>query len=541
MYNVLIVDDEPLVRHDLRMLIDWERHGFTLSGEAANGVAAMELIRERLPHIAIVDVHMPGMDGLQLCKQIASEYPGIRIIVLSSYDHYDYVRETMKNGAVDYLLKHRVTAENLLEVLTRTADGLAAERRSRSEEARRQETWSQLQLSAARHELRDMLLGLQERSAAALSGLSEYFAAQVGPSPRIVVAALQIVNYWLIAEAQTEPEKSRVMHTIADLCQQTVSEPACGIAAYVDEGAFAVLLAFPEAMRSELQVTGAVSGMLQRMEHSVRLAANLRVCSGSAPVTTSISEVGVGYERACAALKKGSGQMAFVPERQAGPNLSAWGLSIQQEKELLAAVDQRNAEYAERIVRGILAGLRKDAPQGPAPHLVRELLALAGKVARRLGLPPIRLTEATARLASEPVHDSDWEELTRWIVLVYVDLIRQQGVEPEESSYSVHVRNAIRFASEQYRQPISLEVAAELAGISPSYLSRIFREETGVPFTEYVNKVRIQKAMQMMDAGDRKIKGIYEKVGFTGYNYFFKVFKQTAGVTPKEYLKLKGK
>jgi two-component system response regulator YesN len=541
MYNVMIVDDEPLVRHDLRMLLDWERHGFALSGEAANGVSAMELLRECRPHIAIIDMHMPGMDGLQLCKQIASEYPEIRIIVLSSYDHYDYVRETLKNGAVDYLLKHRMNAEHLLEVLTRIADGLAAERRNRNEEARRLATWSQLQLSAARHDLQEMLLGVQERDEAALSGLNEYFSAHVGPSPRIVVAALQIVNYLLIADAQTELEKSRVMHTIVDLCQQTVGEPACGIAAYVDEGTFVVLLALPEVMRSELQVGGVVSGLLQRMEHSVRLATNLRVCSGSAPVMMSMREVGVGYERACAALRKSSGLMAFVPERQEMPNVSAWGLTIQQEKELLAAVDQRNADYAERIVRGILAGLSKDAPQGAAPHLVRELLALAGKVARRLGLPPIRLTEEAARFASEPVQDSDWEQLTQWIALVYTDLLRQLGGDPEEDSYSVHVRNAIRFASEQYRQPISLEAAAEQAGISSSYLSRIFREETGVPFTEYVNKVRIQKAMQMMDAGDRKIKEIYEKVGFTGYNYFFKVFKMTAGVTPKEYLKLKGK
>ncbi|MDG0811526.1 response regulator [Cohnella rhizosphaerae] len=117
MYKALLVDDELLVRTNLKLMSDWRQHGFALCGEAANGAEALALIERERPDLIVSDLRMPVMDGLQLSSELARRYPGIKMIVLSNYDDFDYVKGTLQNGAVDYLLKHRLNASALAEAL----------------------------------------------------------------------------------------------------------------------------------------------------------------------------------------------------------------------------------------------------------------------------------------------------------------------------------------------------------------------------------------------------------------------------------------
>lgn len=106
MFRVLIVDDEMLVRTNLKMMLDWEKNGFTIYGEASSGVEALKLIEKLQPDIILSDVKMPGMDGLQLSMEVNQKYRKIKMIMLSNYDDFDLVKGTLQNGALDYILKH---------------------------------------------------------------------------------------------------------------------------------------------------------------------------------------------------------------------------------------------------------------------------------------------------------------------------------------------------------------------------------------------------------------------------------------------------
>jgi two-component system response regulator YesN len=117
MIKVLLVDDEFLVCSYLRQLIDWESQGCRIVGQASNGQQAIEKIHELKPDLVFLDVHMPKMDGIDLIRFLHEQYPQIKAIILSSYSDYHYVRETMKSGALDYLLKHELTAEGLRRIL----------------------------------------------------------------------------------------------------------------------------------------------------------------------------------------------------------------------------------------------------------------------------------------------------------------------------------------------------------------------------------------------------------------------------------------
>ncbi|WP_258168310.1 helix-turn-helix transcriptional regulator [Paenibacillus sp. AR247] len=102
--------------------------------------------------------------------------------------------------------------------------------------------------------------------------------------------------------------------------------------------------------------------------------------------------------------------------------------------------------------------------------------------------------------------------------------------------YSRHVSQAIHFILERYQGYINLEMVAASIGLNPSYLSRLFKEETQCNFSEYVNRIRIDAAQKLLESDQYSVKQISSQVGFTTYNYFFKVFKELTGMTPHAYV-----
>ncbi|MGL1892275.1 MAG: response regulator [Spirochaetaceae bacterium] len=105
--NILIVDDEPKIRKGLRHVVDWFEHGIKIIGSASNGSEALEIIKnpDNKVDLVITDIEMPIMDGIQLSKEIKNSYPGIKIIILSGYDNFEYAKKAMIYGVTDYLLK----------------------------------------------------------------------------------------------------------------------------------------------------------------------------------------------------------------------------------------------------------------------------------------------------------------------------------------------------------------------------------------------------------------------------------------------------
>ena len=117
MIKILLVDDDPLVLVQLRNLIPWEELGCDLAGEATNGADAIRLIDQLNPALVITDISMPGINGIDLIQYIRRRDSRIKVLAISAYDDFDYVRESLKNGADDYLLKHQLTQERMTEAI----------------------------------------------------------------------------------------------------------------------------------------------------------------------------------------------------------------------------------------------------------------------------------------------------------------------------------------------------------------------------------------------------------------------------------------
>lgn len=117
MIKILLVDDDFLVRTFLSRLTNWNAHGYSVVGAAQDGEQALEMTQEYQPDIIITDISMPVMDGITLIRRLKKENNPAKIVVLSCHDDFEYVREAMKLGADEYVLKNLLTEQSMLKLL----------------------------------------------------------------------------------------------------------------------------------------------------------------------------------------------------------------------------------------------------------------------------------------------------------------------------------------------------------------------------------------------------------------------------------------
>lgn len=140
MYHVMIVDDELYARMRIKVEFQLEKDGFLVSQEAVSGYEALSKMAENQPDIVLTDMRMPGMDGVALIAEIKKRYPGIPIVALSGYSDYEYVRSSLKMGAIDYLLKHEMDRETVLEALRKCAEVMQTPHASEGDEEKNEKS-----------------------------------------------------------------------------------------------------------------------------------------------------------------------------------------------------------------------------------------------------------------------------------------------------------------------------------------------------------------------------------------------------------------
>ncbi|MFC5652571.1 response regulator [Paenibacillus solisilvae] len=536
MHQVVIVEDEVLARTHLLELIAWEDHGYRICGVFDSGLTAMKQLQRLQPDIIISDVYMPGMDGIELSSQLKTAQLAAKLIMLSSYDSYDYVRETFSNGAVDYLLKDRLNTETLLRALDKARSGIKRTegRQLHAEGVEKGPFMLRTYTDVTKRFIaRNWLLGIEQDEDHAeeqLKGLELDFDRHA-----VVVLSLQVSNADMLMNRFSDKEKSMWVQSLLNLHEQNLA----GTMVHIDQSRFAIL--YPvEINRSEQKVGEEVQQYTNRLSKLLEKFMNVKLICGVSSPCHDVRRLAQAFLSASGQIQPSAASEGPLPPGDGGDEHLLM-IGIREEQELLTALVSMDVQAAESLIRNLYKKVSLDDPvyKANAAALSSELVALARKTSRQLGdradsrmqlQAPLHIPDITG----EGQHAGMLEEA---MVKLYIELIegianiQMQGASP-------YVRKAISCIRTRYREELSLGEVAGHIGIHPVYLSRLFRQEMAIPFVEYLNKVRIEAAKTMISSG-MKIKDIYEQVGFNNYNYFFKVFKAQEGLTPAEYEKRK--
>ncbi|MFH5183462.1 response regulator [Paenibacillus sp. TAB 01] len=536
MLKVLIVDDHAISRTDLKSMLHWETYGFYISGEAHNGIHAMQLIEKDIPDIVITDINMPGMNGLGLIEQLEREYPQVRVIVLSAYDDFDYVRHSMKRGAMDYVLKHRLTAPVLLDLLKSAERSILA---VKSERDKQNEIDQELTLHKGilRQEFMKSLLDRSLPDREQLLSQMKSLDIRLG-TENLVVTAAEIDDFRFIEERFSPKEVDVLIQTFLDISNEILNDWEGSVTIHTGSGKFAMILSLGPA-HSRMYAYNQVNTFLNRIRSEIKKYLNITASFGVSNGCGDIMQLHHAYAEAVSMLRdkfhKGKNGI-FIESAGGKLEEGFFCLDIKEEKAIYAALKNQDYEVVQRLIEDVFNKISSLRLSSKSTQMIcAELINIVTKASKDAGIEMSMLYAA----GDIPYHLMQKYEvlmdMKAWILNLYQKLMDILHRMKCRGSYSEMTHKAMEYIQRNYMRDISLQDAADVVGVSGSYMSRLFKEECGRGFTEYLNHVRIEHAKQFIEYGDRKLKEIISQVGFKHYNYFFKVFKELTGMTPLEY------
>lgn len=535
MLKVLVVDDDAFVHTQLKKIINWEKEGFLLHNEVVAGSAAPAVLQKVLPDIVITDMSMPGMDGVAVIEHINRNHPHIKVIALSGYDDFNYVKKSLKLGAVDYILKHELTSEVLLTLLQSLKKVILSEEQGISGRQKTDE-----QFKTGRDFLSQSFINMLVRK-----GISDRIKAEkrlkdlgleIGTRNLVVVVG-EIDDYIQLKADYTSTELYNLLDSFMLMATQILKETGNTAFSFLEEGNFIIIFSFDDS-RSGHFIYNQVLTAVTRIKSTMKRYLNITACFGIGEICPDIVEINRYYENAAGLLKKkfyeGKDKI-FRCTCADEVKENYYKLQIKDEKNIMNFLRLLKEEQCKSYLESIFNKLQKEQPSiNRAKMTFVALINIIHKVAGDTGIDLSMIYAQGEDAYGELEKFGTIQEIKDWLFLLYDRMFRLLRA-VYIPVYDEVTGKAVEYIYKNYKHSISLSDAARYIGVNSSYLSRKFKKDCGKGFNEYLNKIRIEYAKVLMENGYKNIKEIVTEVGFKNYNYFFKVFKDSQGMTPLEY------
>jgi CheY-like chemotaxis protein/AraC-like DNA-binding protein len=488
--KILVVEDEQLALEDLLDMLRPLAASHSIVG-CTSGAEALAHAERCPPDLVITDIRMPGMDGLELLRRLKAGGVDLAALVLSGHSEFEYAREGVRLGITDYLLKP-VRTETLLQTVAAALAALAEERAHAG------------QLREAR--LVRLLLGGPRAAEADPELLA-------GPWGAIVT----VCENW---ESQVVWRDTPVgRETLARALAQEGLAP-CDIVGI--DGHIRVLLAptvgaSPHALEfaaRRVQREAAAAGVVAHSTYALKAADE----SPAGLVPEALRRLGQGMRFAGPTL------LGPEPAADAGP---AAREQLQLAERALA--DGRQAAAAAQL-HAALAQLRQD--RATQMGVVEALDGFFQLFQRHLGPGQAEPLPDRAALAALLRRLRTYDELATWVDLQLQPLLdAQRGAATPRQL----VRTLVARVQNDYAGEISLQAFAAEHGVSLAYFSRLFKDEVGVTFSDYLTRIRVERAKELLARGDLRPADVSALVGYEDPKYFGQIFRRAAGMSPLDY------
>ncbi|TVY07959.1 response regulator transcription factor [Paenibacillus cremeus] len=539
MAELLIVDDELHVVQRLANLVPWASIGIGRVHTAQSAYEALELLAEHPVDIVLSDIRMPGMTGLDLAERLQAGWPKTRCILLSGFAEFEYAKEAMVRGTADYLLKP-VKDEELLATVERVLRRLQAE-------------WAQvLSQERALRTLRENLPQLRGTLLTELLQGRRYAREGLVNRMRMLeLPALLGEPFTLLLVRMEDPFPSYDAHSLA-LLEYAIANMAEELFApqfelWPGRDAHGYLVFVLKAADSSYG-EGGESEMLRQLE---RTAAKLQQAIRTylkGTVTILLSRWGTFpdellpvYDNTLTALRQ---RIGSEPELL---------LTVHGEAELpLAGVSPIASLYELPTLTQLLEAGQWSALEERTSRIFEELRRIGTESEEHLlevfftvSSAATQLAHKNGRLLSElagGVYEKllkgtpyrSFHQLQEWTADLLVRLQRSSEEEAKDSRKRI-IQQVHQFVEQHLADDVSLQAIASYVYLHPVYVSKIYKLETGENLSDYVYRVRMDKAAQLLLNSQEKIYEIAARIGYQRAHSFIHVFKKHTGLTPQEY------
>lgn len=524
-YKVLLADDEEEVIQAIMKKIDWESLGFTVVGSAYNGVKALELAEECQPDVAITDIKMPYMDGLELSRNLKKEFPNIKILIFTGFDEFEYAKEAIHLEVEEYILKP-IDSAKLTEIFMRLKTSLDQELAEKRNVEKMQKYYDD-SLPLLQSNFYSTLIEGRISENDLPKFLSDYQITLSGPVYCCVVIHT--------SAGQIPKDMSPVLLSMAVQKQAEERFLDKWRAVFFMYLGNTIMLA---QMNNENEVTD-LTDECDRFCRSVQWLIGAVTTMGIGIPCRKLTDLQQSYSGAREAV---SYRVLYGPSK---------GINIRE----IAPQEAGDVKIAgDSEIGDLLKKVRLDSAEAVSEavdHYVDHVLVKATTL-QSYHLSSMELVSALYRFAAN--NEIDIESLTEGPDSLYAGIsemepemlrnrlkkvcggMREWLLTARSNTTKSFVTSAREFVQDHYSDPnLSLDYICGTLGVSSSYFSSVFKKETGKAFISYLTDFRMEKAAQMLLETEDKNYIVAKKTGYTDPNYFSYVFKKQFGVSPSNY------
>lgn len=541
MLKIFLAEDEVIVRETIKRMIPWEDLGFELVGEAADGEMALPLLLRQKPDLLITDIKMPFMDGLTLAKVAKKEIPGLKVVILSGYDDFNYAKQAINIGVEDYLLKP-ITKNALIERLT--------EIRSRYEHEKTQkeyyEKFHREMQAYEKNSSRDFFEALVSGS----MDMMEIYRRSEKLGLDIVAEAYNVLIFTMNCEEDFSGQREGYSEWEAEsleLLEEFFSENTSAMLFRCNIFSYGVLIKGQKETIGEN--TRSCVSEIQRIFDRKEQKRQWFVAAGE-PVER-LSQIQKSYY---------SASRAFSQRYLYDENILYYDEMASMEKKNVTEDDSTylqkvdvNALNPVILQKFLSNGLLEETEnfvkdyfyaigQEPLESLVfRNYVTLNVRFSVMSFLKEIGCdTRTLEQEDTEDVLSESSKSLEN--AIAYAEKIISQAIALRDQNSGNKNRSilktAVDFIDSHYtEEDMSLNKAANAANVSANHFSALFSQNMGQTFIEYLTNLRMNKAKEYLRCTSMRSSEIAGEIGYKDAHYFSYLFKKTQGMTPSDYRK----
>ena len=521
MIKVFLVEDESIIRNGIKNTINWEKEGFEFVGEAGDGEVAYPLILKTRPDILITDIQMPFMNGLELSRLIKYELPDTKILILSGYGEFDYAKQAIAIGVTNYLLKP-ISSEKLLVEL-REISRTIEEERHRNDLLTNYEQNLEEQGRRAREKLYGELVTGSVPASEVLARGRELGVGFRGSAYLVLIIKLSVLG----------SEESNADELTGQVLMQF---PGVKSFPYGIEGH--VLIIEGEHANHLDEICGQMEAQLQQLRDE---QAGVQFFGGIGRAVTRLGDVPKSYYQACKAFANRFfmewNQLTGLDDQEELPDVKILGNTgagrILVTEFLKGGVREDVAAFTRRYFETIGEGNYKSLLF--RKYIMMDVFMEAVSFLERLGQPVEALPEKSRNISETIIQAGSQEVIEDYFNALFGDCLAIRD-SLAAKKHGQLIENARDYISEHYGDDdLSLNTVAGYVGMSASYFSSLFSQETGQTFVEYVTAVRMERAKELLMCTGLRTSEIGSQVGYKDPHYFSYLFKKVVSCSPKEY------
>ena len=517
MLKVLIVDDEKLIRIAMRNIVNWEDLDCEIIGCEKDGVEALKVIEKNVPDIIITDLKMPNLDGIGLIREINKRKLNSTVIVLSNYGDYELVRMAMKEGAFDYLLKVTIEDNDIKDLINQIKKS--------------KENYKLIEKEIETFDLSDLknnlLLMMRDEEVS-----EEEFLKCIDSEELKILDKEYRISYFRVDDIEKIykeriKEHSNLKKNIKNIIDESISKDIEYKIIFIKNHSGIIIFE-----NNKDNIININKSIIKNIKQYLNIQMTISVCKKF--------------------KEKKNFKGAFIKTME----LFKWSFYLEKGSVIdgdnikdFKCIDYTDIPYSMKIIKNIRE--RKFSENGELSNKIIDYMVKENSDPRNVReLFQFIFANIEGNELQKGFKNVDKFEKIRERIEISKDIKTLKEVlyfefnnieewinDANNRSYRKEVEDIINYVDKNIEKKISLKMLSKTVNMNESYLSRIFKSETGKNITYFINERKMNKALELLSNKSIMIKEASLMVGIDDQFYFNKLFKKFYGINPSEFKK----